>query len=159
MDWVATVLVGCTANGVTSTKPKANVKVYAVSRGYGQPISFVTADWASEFRHDYSSVPTDSESLRTGYCVMTNLWLLARIRQPNRPLYADVTKDMFNDFLVEMSADDLFLMNRGIVNVVCAGVKQSDFVVSKVTGSKQLHGLHITNTGLCLRSRPTALVV
>ena len=43
----------------------------------------------------------DPESLRTKYRVMTNLWLLAQLRQPGRQLYADLTKDTFNDFLKE----------------------------------------------------------
>ena len=49
-----------------------------------------------------SHMPTDPESLRTKYRVMTNLWLLAQIRQPGRQLYADLSKDTFSDFLEEL---------------------------------------------------------
>ena len=48
-----------------------------------------------------SRMPTDAESLRTEYRVMTNLRLLAQLRQPGRQLYADLTKDTFNDFLMK----------------------------------------------------------
>ena len=36
---------------------------------------------------------------------MTNLWLLAQLRQLGRQLYADLTKDTFNDFLEEFNVD------------------------------------------------------
>ena len=67
-----------------------------------------------------STMPTNTESLRTKYRIMTNLWLLAQLRQPGRPLYADLTKDTFNDFLEELLSDDNFLMNRKIDNEVWA---------------------------------------
>ena len=52
-----------------------------------------------------SRMPTDRESLRTKYRVMSNLWLLAQLRQPGRQLYADLSKDTFNDFLEEIIVD------------------------------------------------------
>ena len=61
-----------------------------------------------------SRMPTDPESLRTKYKVMTNLWLLAQLRQPGRQLLADLTKDTFNDFLEELLSTDNFLMKRQI---------------------------------------------
>ena len=61
-----------------------------------------------------SRTPTDPESLRTKYRVMTNLWLLAQLRQPGRQLYADLTKDTFHDFLEELLSTDNFLMKRQI---------------------------------------------
>ena len=61
-----------------------------------------------------SRIPTDPESLRTKYRVMTNLWLLAQLRQPGRQLYADLAKDTFNDFLEELLSTDNFLMKRQI---------------------------------------------
>ena len=36
-----------------------------------------------------SRMPTDPESVRTKYIVMTNLWLLAQLRQPGRQLCAE----------------------------------------------------------------------
>ena len=39
-----------------------------------------------------STMPTNTESSRTMYRIMTTLWLLAQLRQPGRPLYADLTK-------------------------------------------------------------------
>ena len=59
-----------------------------------------------------SRLPTDPETLRTKYRVMTNLWLLAQLRQPGRQLYADLSKDTFNDFLEELLSTDNFLMKR-----------------------------------------------
>ena len=43
-------------------------------------------------------MPTDPESLRTNHRVMTNLWLLAQLRQPGRQLCAALTMDTFNVF-------------------------------------------------------------
>ena len=40
---------------------------------------------------------------------MTNLWLLAQLRQPGRQFCADLTKDTFNDFLEELLSTDNFL--------------------------------------------------
>ena len=44
--------------------------------------------------------------------VMANLWLLAQLRQPGRQLYADLSKDTFNDFLEELLSTDNFLMKK-----------------------------------------------
>ena len=57
-------------------------------------------------------MPTDPESLRTKYRVMTNIWLLAQLRQPGRQLYADLTKDTFNDFLEELLSTDTDFLDR-----------------------------------------------
>ena len=57
---------------------------------------------------------TDPESLRTKYRVMTNLWLLAQLRQPGRRLHADLTKDTFKDFLEEILATDSFILKGQI---------------------------------------------
>ena len=59
-------------------------------------------------------MPTDPESLRTKHRVMTNLWLLAQLRQPGRQLHADLSKDTFNDFLEELLSTDNFLMKRQV---------------------------------------------
>ena len=61
-----------------------------------------------------SRMPTDPESLRTKYRLMTNLWLLAQLRQPGHQLYADLTKDTFNDFFEELVSTDNVLMKRQI---------------------------------------------
>ena len=39
-----------------------------------------------------SRMPTDAESVRTKYRVLTDLRLLAQLRQPGRQLYADLTE-------------------------------------------------------------------
>ena len=43
-----------------------------------------------------------------------NLWLLAQLRQPGRQLYADLSKDTFNDFFEELLSTNNFLMKRQI---------------------------------------------
>ena len=45
---------------------------------------------------------------------MTNLWLLAQLRQPGRQLYAGPHKGHFNDFLGELLSTDNFLVKRQI---------------------------------------------
>ena len=45
---------------------------------------------------------------------MTNLWLLAQLRQPGRQLYADLTEDTSNDLLEELLSAVIFLMKSQI---------------------------------------------
>ena len=61
-----------------------------------------------------SRMPTDSESLRTKYRVMTNLWLLAQLRQPDHQPYADLSKDTFGGILEELLSTDHFLLKRDL---------------------------------------------
>ena len=50
-------------------------------------------------RRHLSSEPTDEKGLRLKYSIMTNLWLLAQMRQPGRSIYADFDRNTFIDFL------------------------------------------------------------
>ena len=50
-------------------------------------------------RRHLSSEPTDEKGLRLKYSIMTNLWLLAQMRQPGRSVYADFDRNTFIDFL------------------------------------------------------------
>ena len=48
------------------------------------------------------------------YHTMTNCWLLAQMRLPGRPLFADFTKDTRNDVLEEWLSKDDFRMERKV---------------------------------------------
>ena len=61
-----------------------------------------------------SRMPTDPESLSTKYRVMSNLWLLAQLRQPGRQHYADLTRNTFKVFLEELLSTDNFLSKKQI---------------------------------------------
>ena len=50
-------------------------------------------------RRHLSSEPTDEKGLRLKYSIVTNLWLLAQMRQPGRSIYADFDRNTFVDFL------------------------------------------------------------
>ena len=49
-------------------------------------------------RRYVSAMPSNFEELRTKYKVITNMWLLAQMRQPGRHMYLDFDKDTFGDF-------------------------------------------------------------
>ena len=61
-----------------------------------------------------SSPPTNTEELRTEYKIMTNLWLLAQMREPRSGLYADLDKDTFMDFADEFISEKNFLREKRI---------------------------------------------
>ena len=61
----------------------------------------------TERRH-LSSKPTDEKGLRLKYSIMTNLWLLAQMRQPGRSIYADFDRNTFIDFLETLLDKDNF---------------------------------------------------
>ena len=46
-----------------------------------------------------SSEPSDEKGLRLKYAFMTNLWLLAQMRQPGRSIFQDLDRCTFSDFL------------------------------------------------------------
>ena len=46
-----------------------------------------------------SSEPVDEKTLREKYYVMTNMWLLAQMRQPGRSICKDLDRNTFMDFL------------------------------------------------------------
>ena len=70
-----------------------------------------------------SRMRTDPESSRTKYRVMTNLWLLAQLRQPGRQLSADT----FNDCLEELLSTDNFLTKREIEGETWAHSMECEF--------------------------------
>ena len=59
-------------------------------------------------RRHLSSEPTDEKGLRFKYSIMTNLWLLAQMRQPGRSIYADLDRNTFIDFLEVLLDKDNF---------------------------------------------------
>ena len=60
-------------------------------------------------RRYLSSMPVTIEDLRRKYWVMTHMWLLAKMRQPSRPMYSDLDERTWNNFLEE-------LLNRENIN-------------------------------------------
>ena len=59
-------------------------------------------------RRHLSSEPTDEKGLRLKYSILTNLWLLAQMRQPGRSIYADFDRNTFTDFLETLLDKDNF---------------------------------------------------
>ena len=53
-------------------------------------------------RRYLSSMPSSIEELRKKYWVMTQMWLLAKMRQPSRPKNADLDEKTWNNFLAEL---------------------------------------------------------
>ena len=59
-------------------------------------------------RRHLSSEPADEKGLRMKYAIMTNLWLLAQMRQPVRSIYQGLDRCTFNDFLDTVLDKDNF---------------------------------------------------
>ena len=59
-------------------------------------------------RRHLSSEPTDEKGLRLKYSILSNLWLLAQMRQPGRTIYADFDRNTFIDFLETLLDKDNF---------------------------------------------------
>ena len=63
----------------------------------------------------FSSVlPATTEALRLKFSVMSNLWLLAKMRQPARQIFADFTETTFPKILDELLSEKNFLLDRNI---------------------------------------------
>ena len=71
-------------------------------------------------RRYMSSMPANTEALRTKYEVLTNLWLLAQSRQPGRNMYADFTENTWPKFQKELLNEDNFGLQRDIQGEVLA---------------------------------------
>ena len=54
------------------------------------------------------------EDLRRKYWVMTHMWQLAKMRQPSRPMYADLDERTWNNFLEELLNRENFNFQREI---------------------------------------------
>ena len=59
-------------------------------------------------RRHTSTEPTDEIGLRAKYAIMTNLWLLAQMKQPGRSIYKDFDVSTFIDFLDRLCDRDNF---------------------------------------------------
>ena len=65
-------------------------------------------------RRFLSSMPRTVEDLRRKYWVMTHMWLLAKMRQPSRAMYADLDEHTWNTFLEELLNRENFNFQREI---------------------------------------------
>ena len=61
-----------------------------------------------------SVLPATTEALRMKFSVMSNLWLLSKMRQPSRPIFADFTETTFPRILDELLSEKNFLLDRNI---------------------------------------------
>ena len=61
-----------------------------------------------------SVLPATTEALRMKFSVMSNLWLLSKMRQPSRPIFADFTETTFPKILDELLSEKNFLLDRNI---------------------------------------------
>ena len=68
-------------------------------------------------RRYISSAPTSTEELRDKYVIMSNMWLLAQMRQPGRHLYADLTPLTWSDLLSELLSTRNFRLEREVGGV------------------------------------------
>ena len=65
-------------------------------------------------RRYLSCMPATIEDLRRKYWVMTQKWQLAKMRQPSRPMYADLDEKTWNNFLEELLNRENFNFRREI---------------------------------------------
>ena len=59
-------------------------------------------------------LPATTEALRLKFSVMSNLWFLAKMRQPARQIFADFTDTTFPKILDELLSETNFLLDRNI---------------------------------------------
>ena len=61
-----------------------------------------------------AKVPSSIEELRLKYAIMSNMWLLSKLRSPGRPLFSDLDEHTWPKFLEILLSDDNFLCERRI---------------------------------------------
>ena len=82
-----------------------------------QPGLHLDSTLTSQTKRRYmSSMPANTEALRTKYEVLTNLWLLAQ----SRKMYADFTENTWPKFLEELLNENNFWLQRDIQGEVWA---------------------------------------
>ena len=73
------------------------------------------ANFTVQTRRRYlSSMPSSIEELRKKYWDMTHVRLLAKMRQPNKPMFADLDEQTWNSFLEELLNRENFNFRREI---------------------------------------------
>ena len=110
-------------------RAQADIKVTteALQRQHGEPVAMLPEDWTSvvvqfkkkfgtdlqdadlpsqayykEFQERLGTAPENTEELRSKFEVMSNMWLLAQLRQPGRSLFSDLQPTTFQRFLKEL---------------------------------------------------------
>ena len=63
-------------------------------------------------RRFMSNMPTTTEQFRAKYRVMSNCWLLSKLRQSGRHLYSDLTEMTFPRFCDELLSQKNFLLDK-----------------------------------------------
>ena len=75
-------------------------------------------------RRRFTSVlPATTEALRLKFSVMSNLWLLAKMRQTARQTFADFTEMTFPKMLDQLLSEKNFLLDRNIAGTKMIGPK------------------------------------
>ena len=75
----------------------------------------LNAQLTLQTRKRYSSVaPKNIEELRAKYEVMSNMWLLAQLRQPGRSVFADLEPTTFQKFLKQLLSKQDFNLQKEI---------------------------------------------
>ena len=59
-------------------------------------------------------MPQTTEQLRTKYRIMSNMWLLAQMRQPGCRLYEEFNDSAWSDLLDELSSEDMFQLEQEV---------------------------------------------
>ena len=65
-------------------------------------------------RRYLSAMPQNTEQLRTKYRIMSNMWLLAQVRQPGRRLYEEFNDRTWSDLLDELLSEDMFQLEQEV---------------------------------------------
>ena len=61
-----------------------------------------------------AKIPSCIEELRSKYTIMSNMWLLSKLRSPGRPLFSDLDEHTWSKFLETLLSEDNFLCERRI---------------------------------------------
>ena len=65
-------------------------------------------------RRYLSAMPQNTEQLRTKYRIMSNMWLLAQMRQPGRRVYEEFNDRTWSDLLDELLSEDMFQLEQEV---------------------------------------------
>ena len=61
-----------------------------------------------------STAPVDDKSLRDKYAIMTNMWLLAQMKQPGRSIHRDLNGSTFMDFFERLLDKNNFNLHKEV---------------------------------------------
>ena len=103
------------SDAAKAAAPQLEPTLEAALRKYDVHEDIITGFRCNRIKSQYlSCMPATIEDLRRKYWVMTHMWQLAKMRQPSRPMYADLDEKTWSNFLEELLNRENFNFRREI---------------------------------------------